>query len=328
MKNKLTSLVKIIIAIALIYWLINSGKIDLVSLKALLTPLSILVCSALVIIGFTLNNERWRTLLSSQNVNNNFGATMKLTFIGLFFNFAMPGGVGGDIIKGFYFYKDNPQAKTVAVTSVVFDRIIGLYAMVMMAFAVLILDYEQVRSNITLTKLVYIIGFLFFGFSFALLLIFSKKIYSRQTLHSIFKKLPASHKFIHLYETCHIYGNNPLSLLKGIFLSFLSQACSILMLFYCGLQISDSSPQLMTYFLVAPLAFMATAIPISPAGVGVGQAAFYFLFKEITGKENDIGATVITALQAFQFIIGLAGAYFYLLRKDKIDEKSVTASQV
>ena len=34
-----------------------------------------------------------------------------------------------------------------------------------------------------------------------------------------------------------------------------------------------------TFFLVVPLGLVATAIPISPAGIGVGQAAFFALFQ-------------------------------------------------
>jgi uncharacterized membrane protein YbhN (UPF0104 family) len=73
-----------------------------------------------------------------------------------------------------------------------------------------------------------------------------------------------------------------------------------------------------TYFLVAPLGFMATAIPISPAGVGVGQAAFYYLFNLYSGEKTDLGPTVITAYQVALFAFGVVGAVFYLQRKEKI----------
>ena len=113
----------------------------------------------------------------------------------------------------------------------------------------------------------------------------------------------------------------------GIIYSFLSQGASILLIYTCGTLIDPNSPDLITFFIIAPIGFMATAIPISPAGVGVGQAAFYFLFKQISGIDNEMGATTITALQAFQFLIGLTGAIFYLQRKDKIDEKFLTEVQ-
>jgi uncharacterized membrane protein YbhN (UPF0104 family) len=61
---------------------------------------------------------------------------------------------------------------------------------------------------------------------------------------------------------------------------------------------------------------MATAIPISPAGVGIGQAAFFFLFNEYLGHESDLGSVVITTYQIAQFILSLSGAIFNLARKN------------
>ncbi|MNU01394.1 hypothetical protein D3C72_2447830 [compost metagenome] len=71
---------------------------------------------------------------------------------------------------------------------------------------------------------------------------------------------------------------------------------------------------------------MATAIPISPAGVGVGQAAFYFLFNVYTGTETELGPTVITAYQVGMFVLSLWGAFFYLRRKEKLPDNQETQS--
>jgi hypothetical protein len=56
-------------------------------------------------------------------------------------------------------------------------------------------------------------------------------------------------------------------------------------------------------------------LPIAPAGIGVGQVAFLFLFKFYLGKETPLGPTAATAMQVFSFAWGLVGAIFYLQRK-------------
>lgn len=327
MKKHLMTLLKIIFSTGIVFWLISSGKINLSSLGLLFSIKPLIICLALVFVGFLLNNQRWRELLRTQNINTTFVSTMKLTMIGVFFNFAMPGGVGGDIIKGYYFVRDNPSAKTAAATSVIFDRIVGLFAMILMAFLAVSFEILTNRPSSILINIFKLISLLLISVILAFVIIFSKKIYNKKIVIKLLDKLPLKIKTIHLYETCHLYGKNKKHLFLGIIYSFMSQGFSIYLLYFCGTIISPDFADLTTYFVVAPIAFMATAIPISPAGVGVGQAAFYYLFKQISQIDSELGATSITALQAFQFLVGLLGAIFYLQRKDKIDEKLLTATQ-
>ncbi len=79
------------------------------------------------------------------------------------------------------------------------------------------------------------------------------------------------------------------------------------------MQLSDVHWQ--AYFFVVPIGQMLTAIPISPAGVGVGQAAFYFLFNIYLGHQSQLGPTVMTVGQVMMFGFGIIGAYFYLRRR-------------
>ncbi|MFN8943883.1 MAG: lysylphosphatidylglycerol synthase domain-containing protein, partial [Pseudobdellovibrionaceae bacterium] len=94
----------------------------------------------------------------------------------------------------------------------------------------------------------------------------------------------------------------------------------IVFLFIVGQKSGLLDLPLAVYFFLAPLFYMATAIPISPAGVGVGQAAFMFLFNVYSGVQTEIGSVVITVMQLINFITGLLGAYFYMTSKVKIPE--------
>ena len=38
--------------------------------------------------------------------------------------------------------------------------------------------------------------------------------------------------------------------------------------------------EVVVLLLIFPFGFLATVLPISPAGVGVGQMAFYYLFEK------------------------------------------------
>lgn len=319
-KNLLIQMLKILFAVAIIYWLIHSGKLNFSALVHLLTPAYAVISLALVFFNFYFASERWRVLILSQKIKASSWSTFKLSMIGAFFNFAMPGGVGGDVVKAYYFAKENPGTRMVAATSVLMDRVLGLFAMVIMALVVMLYDLDHVMGVSTLRTLFIVIVALFFAFLIGLSLVFSAVLYEKGFLKGLLYKLPVPNsltaKLIKLYESMHLYGKNNKRMLLILLLSVISQTCCIFFLILAGYAAGFPEVPVKTYFLVAPLGFMATAIPISPAGVGVGQAAFYFLFNIYTGKSSDLGPTVITAYQVGTFALSMIGAFYYMRRKD------------
>jgi len=63
-----------------------------------------------------------------------------------------------------------------------------------------------------------------------------------------------------------------------------------------------------------PIGLVVQALPLAPAGVGVGQAAFFFLFEAALQRPTQVGTVGITVMQALQFALGLIGAAIYLRR--------------
>lgn len=322
-KKLLAQSLKIIFSAGIIYWLVSSGKLNFSALKALLAPGPAALALTLVSLNVFFASERWRVLIKSQHMDAHTTTVFKLSLIGTFFNFAMPGGVGGDVIKAYYFTKQNPGSKVIAITSVLMDRVLGLFSMVLMALFVMLYDLEHISHETHLMTLFWFISGLSAAFIVGLALVFSKKLYANGGLTKLLQRLPLSEKLIKLYESMHLYGNQGQRILWVILLSLLSQLCAICFLYLVGVMAGYAYIPAKTYFLVAPLGFMATAIPVSPAGVGVGQAAFYFLFNIYTGTTTEVGPTTITAFQVGTFLMSLLGAFFYLRFKSHTDTNRV-----
>lgn len=322
-KKLVVQSLKILFSGGIIYWLIQSDKLNFVALKNLLSPGVALAGLVLIFLNLFFGSERWRFLLQTQDIKAPSGAVFKLSLIGTFFNFAMPGGVGGDVIKAYYFTREHPGSKVVAVTSVLMDRVLGLFAMTFLALVVMFYDVEHIWITPSLKTLFWAITLLFVFFVLGLGLVFSQKDSVRSTLQKIIRKLPLSEKLLKLYESMHLYGKDKRQLVIVVLISLASQACAIAFLYLAGYMAGFTDVPAKTFFLVAPLGFMATAIPISPAGVGVGQAAFYFLFNLYTGNQTEVGPTCITAFQVGTFLVSLLGAFFYLRRKDRIEPSQI-----
>ncbi|HRO66427.1 MAG TPA: lysylphosphatidylglycerol synthase transmembrane domain-containing protein [Pseudobdellovibrionaceae bacterium] len=316
-KSILGSILKFLLAGGLIGWLVATDRLDLHAASALFRSPLVFLGFLLIGLNLWLVSERWRILVTPQNVPAGPLEVFRLTLIGVFFNYAMPGGVGGDVVKAYYFGKDHPQARAAAITSVILDRALGLYAMILMALLAMTYDYRHVLEQSTLRTLYFLLVLLGAGVSLFFLSIFSRRFKKTGFLERLLGGLPLSAKLLKLYETAHRFGLRRQRVISTLVLSFLSQSFAVIFLWVAAQAAGFDDVSLKTFFLVAPLGYMATAIPISPAGLGVGQAAFLVLFNLYLGRESDIGAIVITTQQVMTAIFGAIGALLYVQRKDR-----------
>jgi hypothetical protein len=66
--------------------------------------------------------------------------------------------------------------------------------------------------------------------------------------------------------------------------------------------------------VIAPLGFIVQAIPLSPGGVGVGEAAFAGLYK-LAGRPETRGVVARLSLRIAEWVLGLIGYIVYLRMK-------------
>lgn len=311
------NIAKYAFSFGLIAWLVATDRLNFASVAKLIVPEIILTGLALAFVNIFVASERWRQLFLTQGLFLTRWETLKLSMIGIFFNIVMPGGVGGDLIKGFYFVRQNPQSRASAMSSVLMDRILGLYAMICMALFAMLSHFDYIKNQNSLWMMFIFVSGLFLIATSGLIFLFSS-VGVRFFQIPLLAKLPLREKFLKLFESFQSYRSHMKTLASALVLSVIAQSLSIFFLFYVGSKSGLLDLPLSVYFFLAPLGFMATAIPISPAGVGVGQAAFLFLFNIYSGQETAIGSIIITVMQLISFLTGLTGAYFYVTSKVKI----------
>ncbi len=316
--HSIGQVLKLIISLLIITWLITSGKLNFAAIKALFLSNWIYFAPILILANLFLLSERWRYLISTQEIFATRWQVFRLSMIGNFFNLSMPGGVGGDIIKAFYFVKHYPTRKTVAATGVLIDRVLGLYAMMGMALLAMIFDFKHIETVPNLLSLFQLIIGLFTLTSLGLFFIFTKNEKIQFYIKNLILVMPFNSQFLSVYDSINKYGAKIGDLLRVVLISFLAQIFSILFLYFTAQQITAADINLIMFFYIAPIGFMATAIPISPAGIGIGQAAFFYLYNVYSNSNSDVGATIITAFQVIQFGLSLIGSYFYFSEKKSI----------
>ena len=68
---------------------------------------------------------RWHFLVRAVDLPLRMRDTLRLGFLGYLYNFVLPGGVGGDFVKGGFLAREQPGRRTEAVLTVLVDRIVG-----------------------------------------------------------------------------------------------------------------------------------------------------------------------------------------------------------
>ena len=135
MKKNLLRLAQAALTIFFIY--VTIIKVDLKTLLSLLGNIHfsyIIVSILLYFLSQIVSSERLRLILNSNDYQITFYNNFILYLIGIFYNFFIPGGFGGDAYK-FYLMKKNYEWDFKKLFKLlVFDRLIGLGALVCILF--------------------------------------------------------------------------------------------------------------------------------------------------------------------------------------------------
>lgn len=147
------------------------------------------------------------------------------------------------------------------------------------------------------------------GFVFLILfLLLSPK----DKIDQLLKSHPILEKVIH---PLFFFFQRPRKIILPFLMSLCSQGIVISMGAFLIYYLNLALP-VWILLLIFPFGFLATILPISPAGVGVGQAAFLYLFDKVAGN-GEFGVLTITYFQAVQFLVGLLGGLLFVLYKNK-----------
>ena len=321
--NVLVQILQFGLALAVVLYLIFRGDIAWEPLRASLGEWQYILPAFLILAATPLGQFwRWQSLLRSGGLFLPNREVFSYLMVAKFFNMAFPSYVSGDILRGFYVFRrtaaegegDTGTAggkwkagPPRVVASIVFDRVAGLLPLFVLSLigllgalwhplpARLILAVGMVAgTGVAVTLLSFLLAYRL-PQPPAVLLRLSRRMHCDQSL-------------CFLHEVTHYYVRN-LRLIGNILgISFLTQGAGLASFVLFGLALKVQIP-LFGYLVLAPLGLMVTAIPVTPAGLGVGQVAFLSLFHMFGTSQ---GANLYTLYAASFVLINLSGAFLYM----------------
>src|SRR5262245_58071616 len=114
------------------YWEPDNGGPGLKQLLA--RPIAfewLFVAALLMAFALVLQLYRWYLLVRALDLPFSVRNAYRLGLVGVFYNTFFPGSVGGDLIKAYFIAKAHPERKTKAVATVIIDRAMGLFGLIL-----------------------------------------------------------------------------------------------------------------------------------------------------------------------------------------------------
>lgn len=324
-KNSRLSLVlKVAVAVLLIGYLVRSGHLDPKDLWALMTFPNVALALTLVGLNLAFSAWRWLLLLEARGLSLPFGYGFSLYLIGVFFNFAIPGSVGGDFVRGYYLVADHPDRRLDAALSVAIDRILGLYSFFILTLIAVALDFDFVSTHEQIRWVALSCALIFAGMTVFFLVVFSHRLSHLFGLGFFEKRIAIVHKLV---IGCQRFGQNRRAIGTSVLVSLGSQLIAMAFFYQLAKVSGETAVTWNAVMFAVPMGFLVSALPIAPAGIGVGQVAFLYLFSAYVQQDSQFGATAITAFQLTNAAWALVGAALYLKRRKPQDLTQMAAMQ-
>jgi uncharacterized membrane protein YbhN (UPF0104 family) len=282
---------------------------------------------SLVFMGLTivLGVFRWRIVMRVQGLELPLSRALEISLVAHFFNSFLLGSTGGDLLKAYYAARETHHKKTEAVVTVIVDRLIGLLAMLLFAWAMILLNRDLIFAHGRLGALAWLVLAMLLGCAGVIALAFwgglSRPLPSARAW---LRRLPKGELLERCVDASRAFGRRPGFLLEAFALSMAVNTACVLQVFTLarglGLPV-----QPLDVFVIVPIVVCISALPITPSGLGLRENLYVLLFAVPAIGVNATQALSLSLLAyAGSLLWSLAGGVVYVRLKEARHLEQVT----
>ena len=327
MKNLLITLAKYAVSIGIVYWLITSVKNDnpkvFTNLRDQPKDWTMLVAGTALCLGAVmLTIYRWYLLVRALELPFRVRDAFRLGFLGFLLNFISVGSVGGDLFKAVFIAREQPGRRAQAVATVVVDRLIGLYALFIVASGGIlvsgilfntVVDGRIVKASWA-TLAITLGGAVAVG-------ILAIPGFSQGRIANRLERIPKIGGTIQsLIEAAGMYRQRPAVLAVAMFMSIIVHAMFTVCIYLIATGLPGAHPTFLQHFIVVPMSVVTGTLPLPGGGLGALEFVMNFYYQNIGGPGNipsGQGLMVALGYRVATIVVAIIGLCYYLVsRKD------------
>ncbi len=154
---------KLLISGAALYYVLH--KTDVHSLKSLILQSNFLLmisAAGLFVVSKLISAYRLNNFFRAVEIRINERSNIRLYWLGMFYNLFLPGGIGGDGYKVYYLNRNLNAPVKKGILAIVFDRITGLLALVLLCLIFALFIKQKLVSIYVIIAIIPLTASLFY----------------------------------------------------------------------------------------------------------------------------------------------------------------------
>ncbi|MBI4570237.1 MAG: flippase-like domain-containing protein [Planctomycetes bacterium] len=274
---------------------------------------------------------RWRLLLAGVGEHHRRREIVRVTFLGMFYNFVIPGTISGDVVKAACLVRRS-ESRARMVTSLVMDRFVGLCGLFLIGSAAMALFGRG--DMLALAPPLYGVTL---GTTLALAATLSRGLRRMLFIDRLLPRLGRWGAMLARVDGALMaYRDRARVVFAAIALTVVLQSASIAGAWLISESVPDRAPfadaparaglglSVGEVAMVFPLATLISAVPLIPGGWGVGELVFQALLAQ--AGVARAGAVAFSLLyRACALLVALPGGIMFLIGKFQLSPGDASA---
>jgi uncharacterized protein (TIRG00374 family) len=318
---------KFLLALLIFWVLIKIGFIQLYLIgKLFKNPVIILSLVSLMVSTLIICTYRWKILLFTQGIEIPFKKLIKIIYISTYFGFFLPGQIGSDALRILIGTNSLKNKRLIFGISVFVDRFVGASGLIFLGvLASILILWGKLSADIKLYMLFFTI-FIFSGVAL-FILIYNKMIKNKIVFDN--KQGLKTSNFIFRFTnkiavSLEMYANYPYKLLICFLISIIAHLNNLLILYIIAYCMELRNYNIINYALAGTISFIVNFIPITPGGLGLGEAAFNQIFILLAeNAQQTAHGTVVLAFRAVSIMLFSFAVFLNIKTKEECQEERI-----
>lgn len=274
------------------------------------------------IAAMMLSFARWCVLVRCQGIELSMLEAFRLGSICFLLSFVSAGSVGGDVFKAIFLAKRRPGKRVEAVASVFVDRGSGLYGLLLLVAAAFLLsdplgvsavDTQAAKEQAATMKSIQWATGTLIGLGTAVLALLILGGRSVDRLIAWASQVPIIGGLVaKIGPPLRAFHHHPFAFGLSVLMSLGVQSLLVVSMYLVAKGLYRSPPTFAEHFVIVPIGMLASALPITPAGLGVLEATIEWLYRIVPRVATDAKGTLVALVFEFvKVVMAVIGTVFY-----------------
>jgi uncharacterized membrane protein YbhN (UPF0104 family) len=269
------------------------------------------IAGLLWLAGVVLTFFRWFLLVRAQELPFRQVDAVRLGFVSYLFSIVLPGSIGGDLVKAGFLAREQ-RRRTIAIATIIIDRVIGLYGLILLATLVGLCFWDSIWSIPQLRWMLVFVWGVAGGVMLGVAFVPFLPLGADPIIHRLRRMSHGGMILGEFVRAAQMYRHKASVLAMATALAVIGHFGFVLSFYFCALAVPGNTPSLEAHYLIIPIGMVVQSVPLTPGNIGVSEGVFNELYRLVDPSLEVKGMLVSLAQRLVTWCVAIIGFVFYL----------------